>query len=120
MGRKQTDEIHCSFCEKSRHDVRKIIAGRSANICDECVEVCNDITADDSRFDDGTGTVVIEPPPADMAVAPVAGGLAVRCSLCQTPVPIHDLLPIQNRGALCPGCVAEIQATIAANEDNEP
>jgi hypothetical protein len=113
----QPPDIHCSFCQKSHKEGRKTIAGPSAYICDECVEVCVDIIADDTRFDDGTGPVVLEPSPADVVVAPVAGGLAVRCSLCRIPVPIQDVLPIQNRGALCPGCVGEIEAAIAEKTD---
>ncbi|MEC8561886.1 MAG: ATP-dependent Clp protease ATP-binding subunit ClpX [Pseudomonadota bacterium] len=35
--------LHCSFCGKNQHEVRKLIAGPSVFICDECVELCNDI-----------------------------------------------------------------------------
>ncbi len=35
--------LYCSFCGKSQHDVRKLIAGPSVFICDECVDLCNDI-----------------------------------------------------------------------------
>jgi ATP-dependent Clp protease ATP-binding subunit ClpX len=41
-----TDEnkvLYCSFCGKSQHEVRKLIAGPSVYVCDECVELCNDI-----------------------------------------------------------------------------
>jgi hypothetical protein len=38
--------LHCSFCGKSQHDVRKLIAGPSVFICDECVELCTDIVND--------------------------------------------------------------------------
>ena len=43
--RKGTDGkiLYCSFCGKSQHEVRKLIAGPSVYICDECVELCNDI-----------------------------------------------------------------------------
>jgi ATP-dependent Clp protease ATP-binding subunit ClpX len=40
----------CSFCRKSQDDVSKLIAGVSANICDECVDVCLDIMRDDRQF----------------------------------------------------------------------
>ena len=36
----------CSFCNKAQNDVRKLIAGPTVFICDECVEVCSDILAD--------------------------------------------------------------------------
>ena len=35
--------LYCSFCGKNQHEVRKLIAGPSVFICDECVELCNDI-----------------------------------------------------------------------------
>ncbi|MDR0842417.1 MAG: ATP-dependent Clp protease ATP-binding subunit ClpX [Acidobacteriota bacterium] len=42
------DEIlRCSFCSKSQNDVKKLIAGPNVYICDECVDVCNEIIADD-------------------------------------------------------------------------
>ena len=43
--------LRCSFCNKDQNDVRKLIAGPTVFICDECVEVCNDIVADDNRFE---------------------------------------------------------------------
>jgi ATP-dependent Clp protease ATP-binding subunit ClpX len=43
--------LRCSFCNKDQNDVRKLIAGPTVYICDECVEVCNDIIADDRRVD---------------------------------------------------------------------
>jgi len=39
--------LYCSFCGKSQHEVRKLIAGPSVFICDECVELCNDIIRDE-------------------------------------------------------------------------
>jgi ATP-dependent Clp protease ATP-binding subunit ClpX len=41
--------LRCSFCNKDQNDVRKLIAGPTVFICDECVDVCNDIMADDRR-----------------------------------------------------------------------
>jgi ATP-dependent Clp protease ATP-binding subunit ClpX len=46
-----TEVLRCSFCNKDQSDVRKLIAGPTVFICDECVEVCNDIIADDNRFE---------------------------------------------------------------------
>jgi ATP-dependent Clp protease ATP-binding subunit ClpX len=42
-----TDKFHCSFCGKSQHEVKKLIAGPSIFICDECINLCNDIIRDD-------------------------------------------------------------------------
>jgi ClpX C4-type zinc finger/Glyoxalase superfamily protein len=41
--------LYCSFCAKSQHDVRKLIAGPSVFICDECVELCEDIVDEDDH-----------------------------------------------------------------------
>ena len=40
--------LYCSFCGKSQHEVRKLIAGPSVFICDECVDLCNDIIRDEA------------------------------------------------------------------------
>ena len=42
-GGDSKNTLYCSFCGKSQHEVRKLIAGPSVFICDECVELCNDI-----------------------------------------------------------------------------
>ena len=57
MPKKQSDSeiLHCSFCNKDQNDVGKLIAGPTVFICDECVEVCNDIIADDSRLEKRPG-----------------------------------------------------------------
>ncbi|MGR9012432.1 MAG: ATP-dependent Clp protease ATP-binding subunit ClpX [Gammaproteobacteria bacterium] len=39
--------LYCSFCGKSQHEVRKLIAGPSVYVCDECVDLCNDIIKDE-------------------------------------------------------------------------
>ncbi len=41
--------LYCSFCGKSQHEVRKLIAGPSVFICDECIELCNDIVRDETQ-----------------------------------------------------------------------
>ncbi len=41
--------LYCSFCGKSQHEVRKLIAGPSVYICDECVELCNDIIREEIK-----------------------------------------------------------------------
>jgi hypothetical protein len=60
-GPEPSSTLHCSFCGKSQHDVRKLVAGPKVFICDECVELCNEIigneeilnllAADDERED---------------------------------------------------------------------
>ena len=45
--------LYCSFCGKSQHEVKKLIAGPSVFICDECIELCNDIIRDEAPADAG-------------------------------------------------------------------
>jgi ATP-dependent Clp protease ATP-binding subunit ClpX len=61
----ETDVLRCSFCNKDQNDVRKLIAGPTVFICDECVEVCNDIIADDNKFDK-TGVRTTLPTPMEI------------------------------------------------------
>jgi ATP-dependent Clp protease ATP-binding subunit ClpX len=46
--------LHCSFCGKSQHDVKKLIAGNSVLICDECITLCNDILHEEVPETEGT------------------------------------------------------------------
>ena len=50
----ESEVLRCSFCNKDQNDVRKLIAGPTVFICDECVDVCNDIIADDRRVEGRT------------------------------------------------------------------
>jgi ATP-dependent Clp protease ATP-binding subunit ClpX len=43
--------LYCSFCGKSQHEVRKLIAGPSVFICDECIDLCNDIVRDEAQVE---------------------------------------------------------------------
>lgn len=50
-GKDDDKLLYCSFCGKSQHEVRKLIAGPSVYVCDECVELCNDIIRDELQDD---------------------------------------------------------------------
>ncbi|PLY02570.1 MAG: ATP-dependent Clp protease ATP-binding subunit ClpX [Desulfuromonas sp.] len=56
----QNDEtsgsLTCSFCGKSQEEVKKLIAGPSVYICDECIELCKDIIADEARLESTAGS----------------------------------------------------------------
>jgi ATP-dependent Clp protease ATP-binding subunit ClpX len=56
MSEKPSGEklLYCSFCGKSQHEVRKLIAGPSVFICDECIELCNDIIREETHGDTAT------------------------------------------------------------------
>ncbi len=49
IDKEDKDKLFCSFCGKSQHEVRKLIAGPTVFICDECVELCTDIIKEESN-----------------------------------------------------------------------
>ena len=54
--------LYCSFCGKSQHEVRKLIAGPSVFVCDECVELCNDIIREEMHeHTDESSNVLLKP-----------------------------------------------------------
>jgi ATP-dependent Clp protease ATP-binding subunit ClpX len=58
MADKSTGDklLYCSFCGKSQHEVRKLIAGPSVFICDECIELCNDIIREEGAGSEAART----------------------------------------------------------------
>lgn len=54
--------LYCSFCGKSQHEVRKLIAGPSVFICDECVELCNDIIREEMQEQSPAGSTKLPKP----------------------------------------------------------
>ncbi len=59
--------LYCSFCGKSQHEVRKLIAGPSVFVCDECVELCNDIIREEVQEEnDATPSSTKFPKPEDI------------------------------------------------------
>lgn len=68
MARKRDDrggELRCSFCGKSQDEVKKLIAGPTVYICDECVELCNDIIAEEYERE-GAAKATQIPKPAEI------------------------------------------------------
>ncbi|HHN73828.1 MAG TPA: ATP-dependent Clp protease ATP-binding subunit ClpX [Acidobacteria bacterium] len=64
-GSRDEGELRCSFCNKSQRDVRKLIAGPTVYICDECVDICVDIIAEE-REPEETGLENRLPKPAEI------------------------------------------------------
>ncbi len=58
--------LHCSFCHKSQHEVRKLIAGPSVFICDECVDLCNDIIREEVQEAGDAAALEKLPTPAEI------------------------------------------------------
>ncbi|HQR72013.1 MAG TPA: ClpX C4-type zinc finger protein, partial [Burkholderiaceae bacterium] len=58
--------LYCSFCGKSQHEVKKLIAGPSVFICDECIDLCNDIIRDETTSDAGAAAKSDLPTPREI------------------------------------------------------
>ncbi|MDK9725528.1 MAG: ATP-dependent Clp protease ATP-binding subunit ClpX [Sterolibacteriaceae bacterium MAG5] len=58
--------LYCSFCGKSQHEVKKLIAGPSVFICDECIDLCNDIIRDEAAAEPGGKTSGDLPTPPEI------------------------------------------------------
>ena len=63
MAKKDTsdDALRCSFCNKSQREVKKLIAGPNVFICDECVDICLDIIAEDRMLEQQAETSLPRP-----------------------------------------------------------
>jgi ATP-dependent Clp protease ATP-binding subunit ClpX len=68
MNRKETTSglLRCSFCGKSQNEVKKLIAGPGVYICDECIELCNDIIAEEREREDSAKATLKVPRPIDI------------------------------------------------------
>ncbi len=63
----ENSQLTCSFCGKSQDEVKKLIAGPTVYICDECIELCNDIIDEEARLDQATGSEFKQlPKPAEI------------------------------------------------------
>ena len=58
--------LYCSFCGKSQHEVRKLIAGPSVFVCDECVDLCNDIIREEIQERDSESAIRKLPIPEEI------------------------------------------------------
>ena len=68
MNKKETTSglLRCSFCGKSQNEVKKLIAGPGVYICDECIELCNDIIAEEREREESTKATLKVPKPIDI------------------------------------------------------
>ena len=102
MPSREQASLRCSFCNKPRLDVKALIAGPAVLICDECVDICNDILAKDKE---------LEP---DGSIGSGAFGTGkndalVRCRLCQTLYQRGGCNAFPDRGWLCHGCLSVVR-----------
>ncbi|BCA79369.1 ATP-dependent Clp protease ATP-binding subunit ClpX [Desulfuromonas sp. AOP6] len=59
-------QLSCSFCGKAQDEVKKLIAGPAVYICDECIELCRDIIAEEAKLDESTGGAERLPRPSEI------------------------------------------------------
>ncbi|MCP4717178.1 MAG: ATP-dependent Clp protease ATP-binding subunit ClpX [Deltaproteobacteria bacterium] len=65
-GSGKQSHLFCSFCGKSQEEVRKLVAGPSVYICDECIELCNDIIAEEQERETLSGPQTTVPKPHEL------------------------------------------------------
>ena len=65
-GDDRSGNLVCSFCGKSQDEVRKLIAGPTVYICDECIDLCNDIIAEECDHDETLNASSNVPKPAEI------------------------------------------------------
>ncbi|MEJ2695304.1 MAG: ATP-dependent Clp protease ATP-binding subunit ClpX [Candidatus Sulfobium sp.] len=66
MARKDEEALKCSFCGKGQEEVKKLIAGPTVYICNECIELCNEIIADELYVDAGKELLPKLPTPKEI------------------------------------------------------
>jgi hypothetical protein len=96
-----TKHSSCSFCGKNQSEVRKLVAGPSVHICDECVELCKNIVAEDADVSDSDK--------AEKA-AKAKSKTNRLCGICMEPRETDELIFLPHTAYMCAGCLEEIQA----------
>ena len=90
----------CSFCGKSQNEVRKLVAGPSVHICDECIELCKNILIEE--LDTGSGR------------KDKSGKAKHRenrlCGICMEERESDELIFLPHAAYMCAGCLEDIQA----------
>jgi hypothetical protein len=105
--------LKCGFCQKSQDEVRKMIEGPTICICDECIEVCVDIIADDERLSDTWK----DAPERGAAVAKAFRREPGSCALCGATA--QPFLAIPDRGLLCADCADAVDRELAKGKPLE-
>ena len=110
MPVQKTEGPRCSFCSKPQVDVLKLIAGPAAFICDECVDICNGIIAEDKT------ALLGEAPPLEVFASGHFGPM-VRCRLCQTLFTKEQCAAFPDRGWLCNPCVDAVRLHVGMERE---
>jgi ClpX C4-type zinc finger len=105
--RESTDQVACSFCLKTQDQVRKLIAGPNVYICDECIDLCDDVIERECEAEEGPG----DPPTQTDSFTTGA-----TCVLCNLPKPIDEIVPLPERRFICAPCVDTVRTAAAARQ----
>jgi hypothetical protein len=100
--------MRCSFCNKAQAEVKKLIAGPTVFICDECVQVCTDMIRGERDF---------PPIPVVPTVDSGRSTRVVTCRMCGMLLPSEEGLAVPERGVLCLGCIGEVEASLARRRE---
>ncbi|SRR5260370_34218690 len=92
----------CSFCDKPQAEPPDFIWGPEVRICEECVDICNDIVAE-KRMPERTS-------PDER----------IHCVLCRLEWPQEQAVPVPEKGWLCQGCFSEIRSLGDSTERRTP
>jgi hypothetical protein len=103
----QPEPLTCSFCGKSENEVRRLIAGPKVYICEECVELCNDILADEQYGGRKEKR-------KDITSLSTTG---IACALCNFPIAPEEAVMVPDRGPLCSTCMSAVKAVIEQEND---
>ena len=91
MTAETKDTLHCSFCGKSQRKVEQLVNGPNVRICNECVDICNEIIADNKRAagaaDERAGE---NEPPRTQEVVHVG---TITCPKCRAQLALHTEAP---------------------------
>jgi len=95
--------LTCSFCGKNQKEVRKLIAGPSVHICDECVKLCGGIIAEELLEDSKSANPKSKKPAGDSKEERL-------CGICMEPRETDELIFLPHAAYMCAGCLEELQA----------
>jgi Pyruvate/2-oxoacid:ferredoxin oxidoreductase delta subunit len=90
----ESKTVACSFCGKNQQEVRKVIAGPSVHICNECVNLCDEILVKENVKE------------AESAVQSTEERL---CGICMEPRETDELIFLPHAAYMCAGCLEDIQ-----------
>jgi len=106
-----TETLQCSFCGKTQDQVRTLVAGPKVYICDECIDLCDEIVAKKGARE----VRQQERPPVAEQGASVAG--TPLCLVCRLPRGLAEVVFVPTLGPVCTVCSAVIRAATEEEEE---